>query len=154
MSYASYLRAFSAIVAGFIADKITSRRVIGISFTLVLVNYIILMFLYPEPEFINIIYANLILTFMAVYALRGVYFALIGETKVRGRYTGTAVGLISVIGFTPDIFFYSAGGRIIDASPGFPGFRNYFMFLAVFALIGMLATLVLLLRNRFHDHSK
>jgi nitrate/nitrite transporter NarK len=154
MSYASYLRAFSAIVAGFIADKITSRKVIGISFTLVLVNYIILMFLYPEPEFISIIYANLILTFMAVYALRGVYFALIGETKVRGRYTGTAVGLISVIGFTPDIFFYSAGGRIIDASPGFPGFRNYFMFLAVFALIGMLATLVLLLRNRFHDHSK
>lgn len=154
MSNASYLRAVSAIAAGFIADRITSRRVIGISFTLVLISYIILMFLYPEPKYMNIIYANLIFTFIAVYALRGVYFALIGETRVRARYTGTAVGLISVIGFTPDIFFYSAGGRIIDAAPGFPGFQNYFLFLAGFALIGMLATLALLFRNGLHDHSK
>ncbi len=154
MSNASYLRAFSAVAAGFIADRITSRRVIGIAFTGALMSYILLMLFYPEPKYMNIIYANLIFTFIAVYALRGVYFALIGETKVRGRYTGTAVGLISVIGFTPDIFFYSAGGRIIDAAPGFPGFRNYFLFLASFALIGMLATLILLLRNGLHDHSK
>jgi nitrate/nitrite transporter NarK len=154
MSNASYLRAFSAIAAGFIADRITSRRVIGISFTLALISYIILMLLYPEPKFMNIIYANLIFTFIAVYALRGVYFALIGETRVNAKYTGTAVGLISVIGFTPDIFFYSAGGRIIDAAPGFPGFQNYFLFLAGFALIGMLATLALLFRNGVHNHSK
>lgn len=102
----------------------------------------------------NIIYANLLFTFIAVYAMRGVYFALIGEMKVRAKYTGTAVGLISVIGFTPDIFFYSAGGRIIDASPGFPGFQNYFLFLAGFALVGMLAILVLLFRNGINDHSK
>jgi len=154
MSNASYLRVISAIAAGFVADRITSRRVIVISFTLVLISYIILTFLYPEPKYMNIIYANLIFTFIAVYALRGVYFALIGETRVRARYTGTAVGLISVIGFTPDIFFYSAGGRIIDAAPGFPGFQNYFLFLAGFALIGMLATLALLFRNGLHDHSK
>ena len=153
MSNASYLRVFSALAAGFIADRITSGKVIGISFTLVLISYIILLLLYPVPKLMNIIYANLIFTFIAVYAMRGVYFALIGETGVRGRYTGTAVGLISVIGFTPDIFFYSAGGRIIDAAPGFPGFQNYFLFLAVFALLGMLATLALLFRNGRHDHS-
>jgi len=147
MSNASYLRAVSAIAAGFIADRITSKRVIGISFTLVLISYIILLIIFPEPKFMNIIYANLIFTFIAVYALRGVYFALIGETKIRGRYTGTAVGLISVIGFTPDIFFYSLGGRIIDASPGFPGFQNYFLFLAAFAIVGMLATLALTYRK-------
>jgi nitrate/nitrite transporter NarK len=153
MSYASYLRVISALAAGLIADRISSRKVIGISFTIVLISYIILLLIYPEPEFMSIIYANLIFTFIAVYAMRGVYFALIGETGVRGRYTGTAVGLISVIGFTPDIFFYSAGGRIIDAAPGFPGFQNYFLFLAGFALLGMLATLALLFRNGRHDHS-
>jgi sugar phosphate permease len=143
MSYASYLRAISAVGAGFIADKITSKRVIGIFFTLLMISYIMLMLLYPDPKFMNIIYANLIFTFIAVYALRGVYFALIGETKVRERYTGTAVGLISLIGFTPDIFVYPIGGRIIDASPGLTGFQNYFLFLAAFAFLGMLATLAL-----------
>jgi len=147
MSNASYLRPVAAIAGGFIADKITSKRIIGIIFGLVLISYFSLANIVPEPDFLNIIYANLIFTFIAVYALRGVYFALLEETKVLGYHTGAAVGLISVIGFTPDIFFYSAGGRIIDASPGLPGFRYYYLFLGAFALLGLIATLILSYRK-------
>jgi len=143
MSNAAYLRALSAVGAGFLADRITSIRVVGIAFTLALLCYLILASLHPDPEFINIIYLNLLVTFIAVYALRGVYFALLEETRVKHAFTGTAVGLISVVGFTPDIFFYSAGGRIIDASPGLPGFRHYFLFLAAFVFLGMISVLLL-----------
>lgn len=149
MSNASYLRAVAAIGSGFLADKLTSKRVIGITFGLVLISYLSLANIVPEAEFLNIIYANLIFTFIAVYALRGVYFALLEETKVKGHHTGAAVGLISVIGFTPDIFFYAAGGRIIDGSPGLPGFRYYYLFLGAFALLGLLATLILSYRKTF-----
>jgi nitrate/nitrite transporter NarK len=149
MSNASYLRAVAAIGGGFLADKFTSKRVIGITFGLVLISYLSLANIVPEAEFLNIIYANLIFTFIAVYALRGVYFALLEETKVKGYHTGAAVGLISVIGFTPDIFFYAAGGRIIDASPGLPGFRYYYLFLGSFALLGLIATLILSYRKTF-----
>ena len=54
-------------------------------------------------------------TFIAVYALRGIYFSLIEESRVDRRITGSAVGLISVLGFTPDIFFGAITGRILDA---------------------------------------
>jgi nitrate/nitrite transporter NarK len=148
MSYATYLRPVAAIGGGFLADRFTTKRVIGITFTLVMLSYIILALITPDVKYLNIIYTNLILTFIAVYALRGVYFALLEETNVRGSSTGTAVGLISVIGFTPDVFFYSAGGRIIDAAPGLSGFHNYFMFLGVFAFAGLLATLVLIYKKR------
>jgi nitrate/nitrite transporter NarK len=143
MSNAAYLRAVAAIGGGFLADRFTSRRVIGITFGLVLLSYLSLANIVPDTEFLNIIYGNLIFTFIAVYALRGVYFALLEETKIIGYHTGAAVGLISVIGFTPDIFFYSAGGRIIDATPGLPGFRYYYLFLGAFALLGLMATLIL-----------
>ena len=54
---------------------------------------------------------------IAIYGIRGVYFALIEETKIASHITGTIVGLVSVIGFTPDIFFASIAWRILDASP-------------------------------------
>jgi nitrate/nitrite transporter NarK len=154
MSNASYIRAVAAIGGGFLADRFTSRRIIGITFGLVLISYLSLANIVPETEFLNLIYGNLIFTFIAVYALRGVYFALLEETKIVGFHTGAAVGLISVIGFTPDIFFYSAGGRIIDASPGLPGFRYYYLFLGAFALLGLLATLILSYKRKYHQNKK
>ena len=143
MSNASYLRPVAAIGAGFLADRFTTKKIIAITFLLALGSYIILAWIRPEIRLLNIVYANLAFTFMAVYALRGVYFALLEETNIRGIYTGTAVGLVSVIGYTPDIFFYSAGGRIIDAAPGLTGFHHFYMFLGVFAIAGLLATLIL-----------
>lgn len=142
MSNATYLRAITAIGSGFLADRISSRKVIAIAFTMALFCYVVLSTILPD-HLLYIIYANLFVTFIAVYALRGVYFALLEETSIHKTHTGTAVGLISVIGFTPDAFFYSAGGRIIDASPGLPGYHHYFTFLAIFALTGIIATILI-----------
>ncbi len=87
---------------------------------------------------------------MAVYSLRGVYFALIQETKIPAYLTGTAVGLISLIGYTPDVFFNSIAGRILDANPGFTGYQNYFIMLASISIFGLLATLGLVTKKPKH----
>jgi hypothetical protein len=100
-----------------------------------------LTFLSPLHNLNGLILANLICTFAAVYALRGVYFALLEETKISGNLTGTAVGVISLVGFTPDVFFHSVVGRILDASPGLEKFQNFFVLLAFFALGGMAASM-------------
>lgn len=143
MSLATYLRPVSAIGFGILADRISAGKVISIMFTLSFVAYLGLSRITPQPATLSIIYLNLITTFIAVFALRGVYFALLEETDIKGKYTGTAVGLISVVGFAPDAFFYAAGGRIIDAAPGLSGFHNYFIFLAAFALTGFISILIL-----------
>jgi len=143
VSNASYLRAVAAICAGLIVDRFSATKVIGFTFLLLTISYVSLTLLSPTINSVNIIYANLIFTFAAVYALRGVYFALLEETKIDKIITGTAVGLISVIGYTPDVFLNSIAGRILDASPGLAGYQNFFMFLAGFGVIGLLATLAL-----------
>jgi hypothetical protein len=84
-----------------------------------------------------------LVTFAATYGLRGIYFALLEETRVPSHTTGTAVGVISVVGFTPEIFFASIAGRILDYSPGVAGHQNFFAFLAVIAVVGVGAALVL-----------
>ena len=139
-SIAAYLRPIAAIATGLIVDRYVASRVIAIVFALLLVSYLVLSVSLPSTYGINFIYANIIVTFVAVYGIRGVYFALIEETKIASHVTGTAVGLISVIGFTPDIFFASIAGRILDASPGVAGHQNYFLMLAGFSVLGILAT--------------
>ena len=98
---------------------------------------------------LNIVYLNLFVTFFAVFALRGIYFALLEENRTPPYLTGAAVGLVSLVGYTPEVFFAPITGRILDANPGAAGFRHYFLFLAGTALLGIVIILLLLrLRRR------
>ena len=94
MSTTAYIRPISAITAGFIVDRLSAKKVIIASFLLLAVSYLVLSIFEPTLKLTNIIFTNIIVTFTAVYALRGVYFALIQETKIPSNLTGTAVGLI------------------------------------------------------------
>ncbi len=151
MSITAYLRPVSAVTAGFIVDRLSAKKVIIVSFILLIISYTILSILNPESNIANIIFTNIIITFMGVYALRGVYFALIQETKIPARITGTAVGLISLIGYTPDVFFNSIAGRILDGNPGFTGYQNYFIMLAGISILGLLATFALATSKKVID---
>lgn len=143
MSNALYIRAGAAVAAGFIVDRFSASKVISWLFAGLVICYFSLSVLYPNSYFPIIIYVDIITTFIAVYALRGVYFALLEETKVPGALTGTAVGLISVIGYTPDVFFNSVAGRIIDASPGIGGHQHFYMMLTGFSVAGLLTTSII-----------
>ncbi|MEJ2595774.1 MAG: MFS transporter [bacterium] len=143
VSYASYFRAVSAIAAGLIVDRFSASRVITWLFGILVISYLVLGFITPHPDAYLVIYIDLIITFIAFYGLRGVYFALLEETNISTNVTGTAVGLISVVGYTPDVFFYALSGRILDASQGLAGYRHFYLMLAGFSLTGILATILL-----------
>ena len=56
--------------------------------------------------------------------------------------TGTATGVISVIGYTPDIFMPTLGGMILDANPGAGGYQNLFLFVTALSFLGLIAAFV------------
>lgn len=145
-SLAAYIRPIAAIGAGFLADRFISSRIIIVGFLVALICYILMYTIDPAVSFSTssvayvVIFINLVISMLAVFAIRGVYFSLVAESKVSTKHTGTAVGVISVLGFTPDIFFASVSGRILDANVGLVGFQNYFLFLSTFAVVGILST--------------
>jgi nitrate/nitrite transporter NarK len=139
----AYLRPIAAIIAGFIVDRFVASRVIVVFFVVLAVSYTLLGFAPVSGFAIDYLYANIIVTFVTVFGIRGVYFALIEETKINSKVTGTAVGLISVIGFTPEVYFASIAGRLLDAAPGIAGHQHVFLMLAGFAVIGIMATVLL-----------
>jgi nitrate/nitrite transporter NarK len=153
-SIAAYLRPVGAICAGLIADRFSAGRVIAWCFTLLAILYAILSVSWPASILFNLAMFNLLVSFLAVFALRGVYFALVQESKIKHYVTGTAVGFISLIGYTPDIFFAAISGRILDAAPGVEGFENYFVMLMGISILGMLASVLLNRANQNQSNQK
>ncbi len=146
-TWGGWIRPFAAVIAGVVADRINAARSIGVSFAVLVVSWAVLGLWSAESAPLNVIYLNLFVTFFAVFALRGIYFALLEENRTPPYLTGAAVGLVSLVGYTPEVFFAPITGRILDANPGADGFRHYFLFLAGTALLGI-AVVLLLLRLR------
>jgi nitrate/nitrite transporter NarK len=105
MSSTAFLRPVAALAAGLLADRIGARRLVPALFAVLLLAYPMLGLITPSASLRGLVLGNLAATFIALYALRGIYFALIAESRIPLQATGTAVGVISVAGFTPDIFF-------------------------------------------------
>lgn len=139
----SWIRPLAAVGAGMLADRIRASRMIIWLFALLLASYVYFAFATPQPGAIWIMLGNTLLTCIAMFGLRGLYFALFEEAKIPLAVTGTAAGLVSVIGFMPDIFVTLVAGILIDRSPDLAGHQHFFLFLAAFATIGLLASLAL-----------
>ena len=143
-TYGGWIRPFAAIIAGLVADRFNAARSIGVAFGVLAISWLLLGLSSADAAALNLVYLNLFVTFFAVFALRGIYFALLEENRTPPYLTGAAVGLVSLIGYTPEIFFAPIAGRILDANPGIVGFQHYFLFLAGIAVLGIVVVLVLL----------
>ena len=150
-TWGGWIRPVAAVVAGVLADRFDAARSIGVAFAALAVSWVLLGLSAADAAALNIVYLNLFVTFFAVFALRGIYFALLEENRTPAHLTGAAVGLVSLLGYTPEIFFAPITGRILDANPGIVGFRHYFLFLAAIALLGICVVLVLLRLRRMGD---
>ncbi len=139
----SWARPIIAIAIGLIADRFNALTMLCLSFLLLLCVDSYLAFTTPDINFTWILLTNILLTCIAIFALRTLYFAIFEEIKLSLMFTGSAVGLISIIGFTPDVFVLYVAGLLIDRSPGIEGHQHFFMFLAAFSAIGLLASITL-----------
>lgn len=144
----AYIRPIGALAAGLIADRFDSARTIGVLFGVLVLVYLFLSFVSPDVVGLSYIFANIAISLFAVFALRGVYFALLEETRTPRHVTGAAVGMVSVIGFTPEIFMGPIAGRILDATPGVGGHWNLFAFLAGVAFVGIVVVVWLIILKR------
>lgn len=138
-----WVRPLSCVAAGWLADRTSVTGLSLLSFALVLLGSAVLasgaLQAAPAAWYLFVVASSA----SGIYALRGLYFALMGEAKIPTSCTGTAVGIVSAIGYTPDVFSGPLMGYLLDRSPGAPGHFHWFLVVAAFSLVGLLATLAL-----------
>ena len=133
----------SALVAGYVSDKIGIAKSVSILFMILILTFLIFAFMPGLPSLLPFMITNIAIASLAVFALRGIYFALLEEGGVPMKVTGTATGFISMIGFTPDIFMPLIGGLLLDRLPTVEGYRAFFLTVAGICTLGLIAALMI-----------
>ena len=137
-----WVRPFAAVSAGLLGDYLLASRMTIISFGILIMGSLAIALGLLQPGIHWLLLATIAGTSVGIYALRGVYFALLQEGKIPLAVTGSAVGIISVIGFTPDIFMGPLMGFLLDRSPGALGHQHVFAVITIFGTVGLIASLM------------
>jgi predicted MFS family arabinose efflux permease len=129
-------------IGGIIADKITITKTIIVTFIIIVIGVLLFAFL-PAGTAIGVLVTIMIIFVFAIFMMRGIYFATLDEVDIPMTISGTAIGVISFIGFFPDVYMNVIAGMMLDAAPGAAGYQHLFILMAVFAVIGTLAAFAL-----------
>jgi len=140
-TFGTWLRPVAAVSAGFIADKLSSGRTITFAFILLLATFLVFAVTPTGPSMVWLLWANTAALCAAAYALRGIYFALMEEGGIPVHLTGTAVGLVSILGYTPDIIVPLFSGHLLDTYSGATGHKIFFGCLAALCAVGLVAAI-------------
>ncbi|CUX46338.1 MFS transporter [Clostridium sp. C105KSO13] len=97
---------------------------------------------------LKIVVANFILQGLFLLAIKALYFASIDEMHIPKKLAGTASGIISVVGYSPEIFGYTAAGSILDSNPGINGYNLLFTITGCLSILGFILVIILKLNNR------
>jgi sugar phosphate permease len=148
VAYLSFLRAGAALAAGWIADRILGvAPSVAVCFALLIGCYSIFIFVPPSRDLVWLMVINMVVSCAAFFALRGIYFALLEESGIPSHLTGTAVGVICFVGFTPEIFMPPLTGWLIrEARAGgnvLVGYNQIYWVLILVSVLGFFAALAL-----------
>lgn len=139
-TYLLYMRPIIGITIGLLADKTRASLWIVIGFLLMTLTSLIFYLGIIDDTKILLFVLSIGTMAIGVYSARVLYFATLEEAKIPLAVTGTAVGFISIVGYTPDIFAGLVMGYFLDANKGAIGLQHTFGVMGVFTFVGLIAS--------------
>lgn len=136
-----YLRPIVCVIIGLLADKTSGAKWIITGFIVMLIGAIIFASGTVQSNMNSVFFLSLIIVAIGTYTARALYFAVLQEGHIPIALTGTAVGIISVVGYTPDIFASPIMGYLLDRYPGIVGHQYVFAMLVIFSILGLIASI-------------
>ena len=136
-----YLRPIACVLFGFLADKSRSILWIIVGFVIMLIGSVLFASGMIQSHLSALFFLSLTVLAVGTYAIRALYFAVLQEGQVSLALTGTAVGVISLTGYTPDIFSGPLMGYYLDRFPGLLGHQYVFIYLVGFSALGLLCSI-------------
>ncbi|MDN3203726.1 MFS transporter [Algoriphagus sediminis] len=136
------MRPIVGISFGLIADKTNTTLWLWISFVLSALGSLLFASGIIGPNHVVLFFFSAIFLATGVFALRALYYAVMEKGQIPLMLTGTAVGVISLVGYTPDVFAGPAMGYFLDEFPGELGHQYVFGLLSAFSLLGGLAAYI------------
>jgi len=131
-----FVRPVIGMLIGILADRSRTTYWLVVSFVVSFFGALLFATGIISDSATVLFFISILVVATGVYAARSLYFAVMERGQIPLVLTGTAVGLISLISYTPDIFAGPAMGYLLDNSPGAKGHEHVFLMLALFSFVG------------------
>ncbi|WP_334011648.1 MFS transporter [Burkholderia cepacia] len=130
-----WMRPIGGIGGGFLGDRVSK---VSVLFWALVLAALSLAGLIAAPAHSPQAMLVVLVLFIGIltYAIRGLYWSLLDDCKVPTHCAGLAIGLISVLGYSPDVFVPLINGYVTQTFPGAHGYQLYFGYIAAIALCG------------------
>ncbi|MFC0228383.1 MFS transporter [Serratia aquatilis] len=143
-----WLRPVGGVGGGFLGDKFGNIKILTYALTLSALGLAGLICIpsvnLPPSVVVGFCIFFILFVGLLTYAVRGLYWAIIENLKVPESKLGLAIGVISAIGYCPDIFIPLINGYIMDYAPDQKtGYQLYFGYTVVMACFGIVACYIL-----------
>ena len=143
-----WIKPFAALACGFVADRFGISRTVACCMLLTAISFALFAMTPAKQALLPLVVVNVAIAAVGIFALRGIYWALLSEGGIPVALTGTAAGVASAIGFIPEIYMPLLSGVLLDGYPGPLGYRLLFAGIAAMAAVGVLAAFMIMRLNR------
>jgi sugar phosphate permease len=137
-----WMRPIGGIGAGFLGDRFGKENVLAVALAGASLGLVV-MIIFPQLNTVYFLLAIVLLIGVLTYAIRGLYWAILDDCDIPLQVTGLAIGIISLIAYTPDIFLPQINAYFAARYDGITVYNLYFGYIAVMGGLGMLAALKL-----------
>ncbi|MGL5955989.1 MAG: MFS transporter [Brevinema sp.] len=138
-----WMRPIGGIIGGVLADKYGRTVILGTSLFIGAFMLFALSF-YTQWMNFYVVAGTAILLGLCFYFIRGLYWSLLDYCNLPPALTGFSIGIISFLGYTPDIFIPQWSGVIFNQFQDGPqAYSWYFIISGIFGLLGILFIFIL-----------
>jgi MFS family permease len=145
-----WMRPIGGTLGGFLADKI--GKSVTIALALVGAGICLVLLAILPSTLPTAVYGTLIIVSgLFLYAIRGTYWSLLGQSKINAAIMGTAIGVISFIGYLPDIVLPQMNSALWNTFGNEGGYKAYFV---VSMVIGLAGAVIAIVYKKLHTADK
>ena len=137
-----WMRPIGGIAAGFIGDWANPEKVLSILLILASCALALMAFV-PASSAALLMITVVLLIGLLTYGVRGLYWATLGGCNVPNKIKGLAIGIISMIGYFPEVYLPLLSAPLIENYPGGLGYKIYYLIVSVAGLLGAYAAYLL-----------
>lgn len=93
----------------------------------------------PANAGVAILLGMVLLIGILTYGVRGIFWSTLESCDISDRIKGLAIGVISLLGYSPDIYLPLINAKLLERFPGKLGYSIYFAGIALCGVLGALA---------------
>jgi len=133
-----WTRPLGAVTAGFIGDRFNREKTLA-ALMLAGTALVALLIAMPTSAGVSSMLVLVMMIGLMTYAIRGIFWSTLDGCNIPARIKGLAIGVMSLIGYSPDIYLPLLNGLLLERFPGKMGYSLYFGGIVIMGILGTMA---------------